>query len=173
MILWVNLIGQDTAGHGEKIVIKPRYQESRPNITPSFTMNEGGQHRGTEKLLISISAQAGRQASAANTALLLTKEFGIFHKLLRSPPDVLGICQSFPVSLLQPQRGHIKPGGKTPFLTLETPQKCFKRRRLCWAPAFSYKWKVLLLLINQKLQLPQKARSQGQKYSGHWMTEFS
>lgn len=60
MILWVNLIGQDTAGHGEKIVIKPRYQESRPNIIPSFTMNEGGQHRGTEKLLISISAQAGR-----------------------------------------------------------------------------------------------------------------
>lgn len=82
-----------------KVVIKPRHQESRPNITAGFEINEGGQDRGTEKLLISIFC-SGRQASAVNKALLLTKEFGIFHKLLCSPADVLGICQSSPVSLL-------------------------------------------------------------------------
>lgn len=61
VILWVNLIGQDTAGDEETIVIKPRYQESGPTITASSTMSEGGQARGTEKLLISIFC-SGRQA---------------------------------------------------------------------------------------------------------------
>lgn len=96
---------------------------------------------------------SGRQASAANTALLLTKEFGIFHKLLSSPPDVLGICQSFPVSLLKPQRGQIKPAGKTLSLTLQTPQKCFKKEKVVLGSCI-FMHSQVLPLINQKLQLP-------------------
>lgn len=63
-------------------------------------MTNKGRAEGREKLQISIVCSGRLLQQTQLCVALLTKELGIFHKFLRSPPDVLRICQSFPVSFL-------------------------------------------------------------------------
>lgn len=66
---------------------------------PHFAMNKS-RTEGREKPPISILCSGRLLQHTQLCVTVLTKELGIFHKLLRSPPDILRICQSFPVPFL-------------------------------------------------------------------------
>lgn len=171
VILWVNPIGQDTAGHREKTVIQARYQESGPNITADFKINEGGQDRWTEKLLISIfCAQAGRPAQQTQLFCL--------PKSLASSTNFWVLLRTFSESAKAfryrswNHRGDRSNQQVKPFPWHCKPlRNALKKRRLGWAPAFSCTAKSFHWLTRNcnSLGWPKE----GQKYSGHWMTEFS